>query len=369
MSKKSVAVLGILVFVAAVAGIWVFNQPRTDNVIQSKPVVKIGLMMPILGAVVEGNETAKAGAKLAMEDIAGGDLDFELIAEESSFDLRSASAIASKLIDRDKVHAIVSLSSTGGNVVSPMAKKNNLLHISLCSDTNVADGRNSFIHWPVSERMSEKLIDLARKNNVKKANIFYTSQSGAKAMADDTAEILEKNGIQAVLNAFNPNEKDFKTVIYKASQDNSDLWILMLYTPSLENFVKTMQEMNISIPITAAEVISYTPQKELFEGVEYVDSPVGDAAFQKRKQAMSGSDNMLIVPFVYDAIRLIARVNSDFYAANGRLPNGNEMAEALHKIGEFQGQVGKVVIDENGVFQSEAVIKKIVDGKPVVIEE
>ena len=370
MGKKCGAVLGIFVFIAA--GMWFFNQSRNsrdDNATQGKPVVKIGLAIPLLGAIVEGNETAKAGAKLAMEDIAGGDLDFELIVEESSFDLRSASAIASKLIDRDKVHAVVSLSSTGGNVISPMAKKNNLLHISLCSDPNVADGRNNFIHWPVSDRMSEKLVDLAQKNNVRKVNVFYTSQSGAKAIADDTARILEKNGIQVVLNAFNPNEKDFKTVIYKASQDESDLWILLLYTPSLENFVKTMQEMNVSTPITAAEVITYSSQKELFEGVEYVDSPIGDATLQKRKKAVSKSDNMLFVPFVYDAIRLIAKVNSDFYVANGRLPNGNEMTEGLHKIGEFQGQVGKVLIDENGVFQSKAVIKKIVNGKPVIVEE
>ena len=45
------------------------------------------------------------------------------------------------------------------------------------------------------------------------------------------------------------------------------------------------------------------------------------------------------------------------------------MSEALLKIKDFDGAVGKISIDNDRTVQSQAVIKKMTNGVPVEIEE
>ena len=75
-------------------------------------------------------------------------------------------------------------------------------------------------------------------------------------------------------------------------------------------------------------------------------------------------NNNLTTEMLTDYIRcmtLTQNVNPEVYYA---IPE-----EQLLKIKEYDGVVGMVYQDENGIFNSNAVLKKVINGKPVVVKE
>ena len=132
--------------------------------------------------------------------------------------------------------------------------------------------------------------------------------------------------------------------------------------------MKTRLEMGIKTPVMGIESVSYSSHKNLFENVIYVDAAMGSIDLQKRKFALSGSDNMLFVPYIYDAIQLIGETFNEFYSQYGRLPTGLESGKILRRRGYYEGEAGKAMIHPNGVLESEAVFKKISNGKVVIAE-
>lgn len=57
------------------------------------------------------------------------------------------------------------------------------------------------------------------------------------------------------------------------------------------------------------------------------------------------------------------------YSKYNRIPTSVEVLEELLKIQNYDGSVGKISINENRIVQSQAVIKKIINGNPVVTEK
>ena len=64
----------------------------------------------------------------------------------------------------------------------------------------------------------------------------------------------------------------------------------------------------------------------------------------------------------YDAVMLIVK-------AFERAETKETAIDELLKIKEYDGVVGMVYQDENGIFNSNAVLKKVINGKPVVVKE
>ena len=74
------------------------------------------------------------------------------------------------------------------------------------------------------------------------------------------------------------------------------------------------------------------------------------------------SDNIYSIGNMYDAVMLIVE-------AFERAETKENAIDELLKIKEHDGVVGKIIQDENGIFNSNAVLKKVVNGKPVTIKE
>jgi ABC-type branched-subunit amino acid transport system substrate-binding protein len=113
---------------------------------------KIGFILPLSGDLAFLGNGIRNGALLAKEDIEkqGGSLD--LIFEDNRGDLATSARFGSKLVNSDSVTAIVSIISGVGAILKPLAVKAQVLHIGICSDPDVADGRFSFVNYLTAEQ-------------------------------------------------------------------------------------------------------------------------------------------------------------------------------------------------------------------------
>ena len=59
---------------------------------------------------------------------------------------------------------------------------------------------------------------------------------------------------------------------------------------------------------------------------------------------------------------------TNLYRKNKRVPTSDEVADYLLQLKGYNGAVGELVIDTNGIVLSPAVVKQIKDGHPIEVE-
>ena len=103
-------------------------------------------------------EGAKAATEMAKADFGPTKFNYQFIYEDDQFKPEEAANTANKLIDVDKVNAIVSFGSPTGNVVSPIAEENDVIHFGIASDLTIAKGDYNFIDWTPPYKETDLLV-------------------------------------------------------------------------------------------------------------------------------------------------------------------------------------------------------------------
>ncbi len=168
---------------------------------------------------------------------------------------------------------------------------------------------------------------------------------------------------------FNPDNRDFAMMIQKALPYETDYWILNSYSSGQDILRKEMIEHKIDIPVVNIQTMGMSNNLQLFENQVFVDAPDGDKKFRERMANKTSSKVLNVPAYIYDIVNLIMTANEDFYAKNGRIANDYELAETLKKTKFYQGTVGKLEVQDNGIIKSPSVMKKIVNGDAIILDE
>ncbi|MBO7556465.1 MAG: ABC transporter substrate-binding protein [Alphaproteobacteria bacterium] len=340
-------------------------SPQADK----RPVVKIGVMLPLSGEMAEFGQNSLYAVEFAKEDHKNSPIKFDIVFEDDTFTPSRAAVIANKLISVDKVDAIVTSFSPVGSAVSPIADKAKVLHIGLSNAANIAEGELNFTNWQELDIAAKKLVDYLVSQNVKKVASFNMETVGNEEMRVKTNQFLDENGIEYEDFYFNPENRDFAMMVQKAVAFGADYWILNSFSPGQDILRKEMIEHKIDIPVVNIQCMKLSKNPQLFENQVFVDAPDGSKDFRERMSQKTTSKVLNIPAYAYDIVNLIMLANEDFYAKNGRVPNDYELADTLKKTKYYQGVVGELEVQNNGVIKSPSVVKKIINGQPVEIEE
>lgn len=347
----------------------VFAIAGCDNQKSDKPVVKIGVMLPMSGELAEFGENSRYAIDFAAEDHKNSPIKFKIIFEDDMFTPSKAAIIANKFITVDKVNALVTSFSPVGSVVSPIADKAKIVHIGLANASNIVDGDLNFIDWQLVDVAAKKMVDYLVSQKCKKVVSFNMQTVAGEEFRVKTNEFLDKSNIKYKDFFFAPDNRDFALMIQKAKSFGADYWILNSFSPALEIIRKEMLANDVNIPVINIQNMSLTKNPELFENQVFIGAPDGNKDFVSRMAKKTKSKVLSIPAYAYDIVNLIMTANEDFYAKNGRIPNGYELAETLKQTKFYDGIVGKLEVQNNGVIKSPSVVKRFVNGEQVIIEE
>lgn len=347
----------------------VLSLVACDSEKSDKPVVKIGVMLPMSGELAEFGENSRYAIELAAEDHKDSPIKFKIIFEDDMFTPSKAAIIANKFISVDKVDAVVSSFSPVGSVVSPIADKAKVLHISLSNASNIAEGDLNFTDWQLVDIAAKKMVDYLVSQKCKKVVAFNMQTVGNEEFRVKTNELLDKNNIKYQEFSFGPDNRNFALMIQKAKAFGADYWILNTFSPALEIIRKEMLADDVNIPVINIQNMGLTKNPELFENQVFVFAPDGDEKFIARMAQKTSSKVLNIPAYAYDIVNLIMTANEDFYAKNGRIPNDYEVAETLKKTKFYDGIVGRLEVQDNGVIKSPSVVRKFVNGEQIIIKE
>lgn len=334
-----------------------------------RPIVKIGVMLPMSGENAEFGKNSLYAVEFAAQDHKDSPINFKIIFEDDMFTASKGAIIANKFINVDKVNAIVSSFSPVGSVVSPIADKAKVLHISLANASNIVEGDLNFTDWQLVDVAAKKMVDYLVSQKCKKVVSFNMQTVAGEEFRVKTNEFMDKNNIKYQEFFFGPDNRDFALMIQKAKSFGADYWILNTFSPALEIIRKDMLVNNVNIPVINIQNMALTKNPELFENQVFIGAPDGNRDFVARMAKKTKSKVLNIPAYAYDIVNLIMTANEDFYAKNGRTPDGDELAETLKKTKSYDGVVGKLEVQNNGVIKSPSVVKKFVNGEQVIIEE
>jgi len=364
MNKTGKIILGgcLIAFVFALAACSL--KPANLQSQGEKQTVKIGVILPLTGGQANLGQSAKNAILLAQEKLGKTKFNYQVIFEDDAMDQKLTSNAASKLINLDRVNALISFTSGPGNVVSPMATENKILHMGVASDPNIAKGDYNFLHWTTPQEENRVWVQEAIKRGVKTFALIGQNQQGVLATFEDLKNQIAGKDIKLVdTEIFNPGTKDFRVIIEKAKEKNPDIILLGLFSPELEILVKQYKELGVEIPLTSIESFEYTEQPQLFEGRWYVQSAQASDEFSTDYQNKFNDNPKLGSAFVYDNFNLIVAA----YERVGEINNAKAIAE-LSKIKDFPSAVGTISVGDEGIVWSQAVVREIRDGKPVTIK-
>ncbi|MCC7305135.1 MAG: ABC transporter substrate-binding protein [Alphaproteobacteria bacterium] len=332
-----------------------------------KPVVKIGVTLPLTGDLAFMGEGVRNAVTLAKANLpADTKFDYEVVFEDDMLEAKKTAAAVNKMISADKVDALISLGSGSGGVTSPVAEHNKVLHFGIASAASVADGEFNFNHWTSPEEEARLMAEELKKRGHKKVAGLFLNQQGVLAIRDALKSRLQGSDVQLVADEIiNPGEKDFRTTITKARAAEPDIYLIIFFTPELEILTKQIREAAITQPITSIEGFSLSNEQALYEGMWYVDSAEAKNSFYEQYDRQYHKAPSFGAPNAYDAFMLIVKGYEAANAPPGIKPPRENVVQALYGVKDYDGVLGKLSIDSKGVVFSPAAVKVIKSGKPV----
>lgn len=321
-----------------------------------KPVVNIGAILPLSGNDAEVGNSLKNSLLLAKDDLKyQQNLKYKYY---FTVDDGQDVATAYEKLKNAEAKAVVSLGSAAGKIIAPLAEKDKIIHVNFGSeDKSMVQGKYNFMNWTMPERKIERLVDYYEENNWK--NIAFIGAD--KTQEARVQKLAEKHGIKITFFEIGTGRKDFQPVLQKSKDAKPDAYLVQIESTEAENFIKQYKEAGIYVPLTDIEAFSEIKDTALLEGYCYSDVAQSMDIFNSRvREAYPDTKSDYALGTIYDMVMLFVQVFE-----NAETPE--QAVGVLADTPEYDGVIGPVKQNNDNIFDSRAILKCVINGKPEVI--
>ena len=348
----------------------------------SSDVIKIGVLEPMTGANAAGGEMTVEGIKLANEklgEVLGKKV--ELVIVDNKSDAVESTNAASKLIDKDKVVAIIgsygsSLSMAAGDVVksaqvpavgcsptNPLVTLNNDYYFRVCFiDPFQGTVMANYAFNELGAKKAAIIQDVQQDYSVGLSSFFeeaFTELAGADSIVGKSS--------------YNTGDQDFTSQLTNIKALNPDVIFAPGNYGESALLIKQARDLGITTPILGGDTWE-SPEflsigGDAVEGAVYsthftAESPVTEVSktFLEEYKAQYNQDANAFAALGYDAYMVII----DAIERAGST-DSNEIRDKIAATENFVGATGNITLDGNGDAVKSAVINKVENGKFVYL--
>lgn len=378
--RKALALISVLMlFVLAACG-GSSSESNSAGESDGKINAKFGVISYITGAGAAYGEAITNGFNLAVKEInAQGDVNIELVVEDSAGKQEQALSAGQKLMSDDEIVALLGPTlSTEFNVVAPEADLNG---ISIIGTSTTAEGipqigdyvfRNSIPEALAIPAAMEKLIS---KIDAKKVAIIYGNDDVfTKSGFDTMKKEAEEMGLEIVtIETFQKGQSDYNAQLTKIKSLNPDFILASALYNEGAVIMDQARKMGITIPFVGGNGFN-SPQVieiagEAANGLVVATPWFGESTDQKvvdfnaKYEAEYGKLPDQFAAQAYDAMYIYAEALKKAGEADREL-----FREALAETKDFEGILGNFSFDEEGDVVMDPKVVEIKDGKFVEFE-
>lgn len=343
------------------------DDARTDG----SDSVRVGVFVDLTGQTSSFGQSTKNGIELAVAEInaAGGvnGKQITLIVEDDQGRPEQAKTVVSKLINQDKVHAVLGeVASTNSLAAAPVAQESKIPMITPSSTnpkvTEIGDyvSRVCFID-PFQGSVMAKFA--ANSLKAKTAAIFGDVNSDySKGLTRYFEEEFTKLGGKVVAKeAYTQTDPDFKGQLTKIRSLNPDVIYVPGYYSQVGIIAKQARELDITAPLLGGDgwdspqlwKLGGSALANTFISNHYSsDNPAPEIQkFVEAYRAKFGAVPDSLAALAYDAAKILADA---IERAGGVDPE--KLKDAINSTKGFAGVTGTITLDENRNAVKPAVI-------------
>lgn len=344
---------------------------KKEEITNEKPTIKIGATLPLTGNAAEAGQAAKAGLEMTLKKLnrTSNKYNYELVFEDNQMIPQKVAITTNKMINMDKVSAVLSFWGLMGNIVADIANKNNIMSFSCTFGDFSNSGKYGYNIAPIYEEQAKTMLEELKKRNIRTVALFVDNTEITDQYNVLEKQIKEDSNIEIVFREqFQPGEKDYKMAIAKASAKTPDMYLISGYAPSPFLFMKQLKDItgrndNVTSIDTFAEIF---PQ-EIVAGLWYADSNQGgtDDFIEELKEYKSDITPSSCLGSMVASLEILVDA-----AENSETFNNDSINQWIIKnVQNYKTSTGILNADKNGKIKTPVTIKQIKNGKPVVIED
>lgn len=344
-------------FAAALVTMILFFASMSSTAQVSAEPIKIGAVVATTGpAALLGNSFVKA-IQLASEDTRNTKHQYKLVIEEIGSPDKAEPAIK-KLVESDKVNALIVGFSMSGKIVKPYATAAKIPFFCICSVASVGDDVYTFTTMPIAEDEAARWVAEAKKRGIKTVARLTQDYPSINNHVRAVKEKAAKAGITFVYEeTFDATITDFTSRIAAAKKTSPDIYFIEGFEPGLSVLGQQLRDSGVQ---NMATIVAFSVSKEpaLFEGGWYTDSyvsPEFKARLDQRYPSTRLATHMM--PYAYDSFRMLVQA----------FESGQDVLTYVRRMTEYDGTAGKITkLAGTGNFRSAPAVWIIKNGRPTL---
>jgi branched-chain amino acid transport system substrate-binding protein len=362
-------------FLISVVSIFLLVLP-----LQAARTIKIGAIFPITGPLATFGTSCANGAKMAIEEVnlRGGVLGskIQLLIEDDQYKPEEAANAAKKLIERDKVVALIAeVTSSITLVVAPIAQQSKIVLLTPTATNPKVTQVGDYIFRAcfIDDFQGEVMANFVYKNLKLKTAAILTAVTSdySKGLAQFFKQKYTALGGKIVAEeSYSEGDSDFRAQLTKIKAAKPEFVYVPGYYADVGPILLQARELGITVPFGGGDgwdspVLLQTAGKAA-EGCFFSNHYSPDSkelvvqTFVKNYQKKYGTTPDALAALAYDAAKLLV----DAINRAGST-DSSKIRDALAATKGFRGVTGVITFDANRNPVKSAVIIEIKGGKQV----
>lgn len=366
--KKIVwGVIAILAIIAVISG----NIYRQREQKSDKPVVKIGVTMPLTGAMAKLGQEGKKAIDLRISQIPeNSKYRYKVIYEDDQLQPSKEFTNAHKLISFDNVDVILSTFAGSGPAIADLAKKKKVIHFDhTWTDKIAKSSPYTFLHEIIPADTVKLWLDIAYQRGYRRISIINNDvHAGGEYVISEVKRLLPDYPGMTIVDVERVPLMDanLRVVVEKMKTKNPDLYLSVLLAPTTDAWAKILKEQDIKTPASSIDLFCNATDISLFNGGFSTSPALPDPKFIEDYIATYGKKPIyLTTPFMYDTINILIKA----YEKYDTKPTGDQISRDLLNLKDYSGIFDQISVDEYGMFHNTPTAFDIKEGQFVPLEK
>ncbi len=331
---------GLFLFSLA-AVVAAFASLNAADVKSAKPVVKIGVVLPISGNNSSLGENGRDGLLLKLREIQPtSKYEYKLIFEDDEFVYSKTAMAIQKFKNIDHVDAIMDLWGQSSYIAVPILKNTNIINLSADRwDEPPAYAYDFSAGCPVQNYV-EPTIKVLKELGIKRVGLFTFGERGIQTCATEMKKQMAGIGITVTEEVMASESRDFRTWILKLRESKPDMLVCIGVMPTQEIVLRQMCELGYKLPFCAVGASLWDVNPIYTEGAWFVDPAPSTPEFRQAFQKEFKRDYRYPATQFYDAFTALTAA---YEKADGKTkPTNEQIAQALRQTRDLQGATGTI---------------------------
>lgn len=242
------------------------DEKKPTEQVKTKSTIKIGIILPLTGTNSYMGKQMQEGYEFVKEYL-HPDINYQLIYFDDQQSPAKAAVGIKKLIDIDKVDALLTGTSQTASIVADAVERAKIIHLGISSDIRFTEKDYNYTMAPAAQDESTVLLKYMQNLGYKKIALLTANEMYADLVEENISGLAEKYGMQITFNEkFNLGATDYRLLLHKAVETNPDIFLIETFPPEIDILTKQLLEINPDAQITSQYAFFISSNPDLYKG-------------------------------------------------------------------------------------------------------